>query len=113
MWIQIQDLFYPGSGIKKFGSGIQYKHPGSASLDLGKEKNIGKVLKNGILSLNFKMEIYLKKKFPPVKCLDFNHPGINLILEMLQLINLLLNSRNVSANRPHVIKLLLTLCQEV
>jgi hypothetical protein len=38
MRIQIQDLFDPGSGMKKFGSGIQYKHPRSTSLDLGKEK---------------------------------------------------------------------------
>ncbi len=26
------NLFYPGSGMKKFGSGIRDKHPGSATL---------------------------------------------------------------------------------
>ena len=32
MRMRYPDLFDPGSGTKKFGSGIRYKHPGSATL---------------------------------------------------------------------------------
>jgi hypothetical protein len=32
MWIRIRNLFYPGSGIEKVGSGLRFKHPGSATL---------------------------------------------------------------------------------
>jgi hypothetical protein len=34
----IRDLLDPGSGMKKFGSGIRYKHPGSATLEKSKTK---------------------------------------------------------------------------
>jgi hypothetical protein len=30
--MRIRDLFDPGSGMEKFGSGIRYKYPGSATL---------------------------------------------------------------------------------
>jgi hypothetical protein len=30
--IRIRDFFGPGFGMEKFGSGIRYKHPGSATL---------------------------------------------------------------------------------
>jgi hypothetical protein len=32
MWIRIRELFDPGPGMEKFGSGIRYTHPGSATL---------------------------------------------------------------------------------
>jgi hypothetical protein len=32
MRIRIRDLFDPGSGMEKFGSGIEYKHPESTTL---------------------------------------------------------------------------------
>jgi hypothetical protein len=31
--MRIRDLFDPGSGIKKYGSGFRDKHPGSATLN--------------------------------------------------------------------------------
>jgi hypothetical protein len=35
MQIRIRDLSDPGSGMKKFESGIRYEHPGSATLPAG------------------------------------------------------------------------------
>jgi hypothetical protein len=32
--IRFRNLFEPGSGMEKFGSGIRYKHPGPATLHL-------------------------------------------------------------------------------
>jgi len=32
MRIRIRELFDPGSGMEKFGSGIEYKHPESTTL---------------------------------------------------------------------------------
>jgi hypothetical protein len=36
--IRIRDLFDPGFGMEKFGSGIRYKHPGSATLAINNDR---------------------------------------------------------------------------